>query len=62
MGYLSEALGTAGRLIFTLDPEILEIVGRSLRISLTATSLASLVGVPLGFLIGSKDFQGLSEG
>lgn len=58
MGYLSEALGTAGRLIFTLDPEILEIVGRSLRISLTATSLASLVGIPLGFLIGSKDFQG----
>jgi len=58
MGYLSEALGTAGRLIFTLDPEVYDIVGRSLRISLTATSLASLVGVPLGFLIGSKDFQG----
>lgn len=58
MSYFTEGLFTAGRLLFAVDPEVYGIVGRSLRISLTATFLASLVGIPLGFLIGSRDFRG----
>ncbi len=45
-------------LIVTLDPEIMEIAGRSLRISVTSTILASLICLPLGSLIHFNDFPG----
>ncbi len=35
-------------LIFTLDPDLLEIVGLSLRVTVTAVLIASLIGLPLG--------------
>jgi len=38
----------AFRLIFTLDPDLLEIVGLSLRVTVTAVLIASLIGLPLG--------------
>jgi tungstate transport system permease protein len=38
--------------------EIYGIVGRSVRFALTATLLAAVAGVPLGFAIGSKSFKG----
>ena len=46
------------RLLISMDPEFLEIVGLSLFVSLTATLLAGLVAVPCGLTIGIKDFPG----
>jgi tungstate transport system permease protein len=58
MEYIIEGLAKALKLIFSLDPEIYGIVGRSVRFALTATLLAAIAGVPLGFVIGSKSFKG----
>jgi tungstate transport system permease protein len=45
-------------LIISLDPEVMEIAGRSLRISVSATVLASLVCLPLASLIHFSRFPG----
>ena len=58
MEYLFKAIGDSIGLIFSLDSEIYGIVGRSLYFSLTATFLATIVGVPIGFLVGTKRFRG----
>jgi tungstate transport system permease protein len=58
MEYIIEGLAKALELIFSLDPEIYGIVGSSVRFALTATLLAAVAGVPLGFVIGSKSFKG----
>jgi len=60
MEYLIEAFGDSIELIFSFDREIYGIVGRSLVFSLTATFLAALFGVPIGFLVGTKRFRGRS--
>ncbi len=51
-------LTKAIELIISLDPEVMEIAGRSLMISLTSTLLASLVCIPLGSLIQYHQFRG----
>ncbi len=56
MDYLWEGIKEAIRLIVSLDQEVSRTVLLSLRISLTATILASLVGIPAGFLIGVSAF------
>jgi tungstate transport system permease protein len=56
MEYLWEGIKEAIRLIISLDNEVSRTVLLSLRISLTATLLASLVGIPLGFLISTREF------
>ena len=48
----------AVELIVSLDPEVMEIAGRSLRISVTSALLASLICVPLGSLIHFHRFPG----
>lgn len=58
MFYIIEGIEKAFQLIFALDREIFAIVLRSLRISLTAIMLASLMGGPLGFLMAVKDYWG----
>ena len=58
MEYIIEGLAKALELVFSLDREIYGIVGRSVRFALTATLLAAVAGVPLGFVIGSKSFKG----
>jgi len=58
MEYIIEGLAKAVQLIFSLDREIYGILGRSVRFALTATLLAAVAGVPLGFVIGSKHFKG----
>lgn len=58
MSFIIEGLQKAFILIFSLDKEIFQIVLFSLRVSSIAILFASLLGVPLGFLIGSKDFWG----
>lgn len=58
MEYLIEAFEKAFLLIINLDHELAVIVWTSLRVSLTATLLASVVGVPIGFIIASSRFRG----
>lgn len=53
-----QGLTRALELIFTLDPEVMEIAGRSLTISVTSTILASLICLPLGGLIHFRNFPG----
>jgi len=53
-----QGLIKAIELIVTLDPEIMEIAGRSLTISVTATLLAAVICLPLGSLIHFNRFIG----
>jgi tungstate transport system permease protein len=45
-------------LIVTLDPEVLEITGRTLAISISSTVIATLICLPLGSLIHFNKFHG----
>lgn len=45
-------------LIISLDPQVMEIAGRSLMISATSALLASLICIPLGGLIHFHNFPG----
>jgi tungstate transport system permease protein len=49
---------TAFQLIITLNPDVIDITIRSLYISLIATAIASLIGIPLGGFIHFKEFGG----
>ncbi len=51
-------LSRAVQLIVTLDPEVMEITGRSLGISVTATLLAAVLCMPLGTIIHFYRFPG----
>jgi len=51
-------LTKAVELIISLDPEVMEIAGRSLIISVTSALLASLICLPLGSLIHFRQFSG----
>lgn len=53
-----DGLTRAIELILSLDPEVIEIAGRSLMISVTATVLASLLCLPLASLIHFHRFPG----
>lgn len=46
------------RMLLTLDPEIYEIVGLSLQVSLSSVFIATCLGIPLGVLIGLFNFIG----
>ena len=58
MSELTVALGEAGRLIVGLDAKLAEIVLLSLRVSLSAVILASVLGLPLGAAIAVGRFPG----
>jgi len=45
-------------MIANLDPELVEIVGLSLRVSLSASVAAMIIGAPLGALLAITQFQG----
>ncbi len=53
-----EGLWKALQLISALDPALVEITLRSLAVSGLATILACLWSIPLGILIGLKEFRG----
>ena len=55
---MSEAFGTALRLLVNLDPKLVEIVLLSLSVSLTAVAIAALLGFPLGAAIAVGRFLG----
>ena len=58
MGELLVAAGEAGKMIGGLDPQLTEIVLLSLRVSLSAVVLASLLGLPLGAAVAVMRFPG----
>ncbi|MDJ0863635.1 MAG: ABC transporter permease [Gammaproteobacteria bacterium] len=53
-----EAFRLAFGLVVTADPDLLEIIGLSLRVSLTAVAIAGVVGLPLGAAIAMGRFPG----
>ncbi|MFP6748662.1 MAG: ABC transporter permease [Alphaproteobacteria bacterium] len=52
------AMVNAGSLIWRFDGNLWEIIGLSLRVSLTATGIAAFIGLPLGALIALGRFPG----
>ncbi len=58
METIAAALRDAGRMMLALDPALVEIVLLSLRVSLTAVLVATLVGLPLGAAIAVRRFPG----
>jgi tungstate transport system permease protein len=58
MSDIGNAFVAALRLIATQDSDLLEIVLLSLRVSLTAVALASIVGLPLGAAVALFRFPG----
>ncbi len=55
---LWHGLTKAIELIVTLDPEVMQIAGRSLRIALTSTIIGSIICIPIGCLIHFNEFRG----
>ncbi len=58
MPELSDAFARAFHLVVGLDPELVEIVAISLRVSLSAVGAAALVGLPLGAAVALFRFPG----
>lgn len=58
MDFFIDSFLSALLLIWSMDPELLVIVQVSLKVSATSTLIASVVGIPAGFLIASRAFRG----
>ena len=58
MDLLVDSFFSAILLVVSFDPEMVEIVLVSLRVSATSTLLAGLIGLPLGFFIAIETFPG----
>jgi tungstate transport system permease protein len=58
MQFLLDSFHSALLLLWSVDPELVEIVSVSLKVSSSSTLIASLVGVPAGFLIAFREFSG----
>jgi tungstate transport system permease protein len=58
MGFIIDSFLSALLLIWSLNPELLVIVAVSLKVSSTSTLIASLVGIPAGFIIAFREFLG----
>jgi len=58
MGYISEGLIRAIKLLFTGDPETFSAVFTTLKVSSLSISASLIVGIPLGFLLGYSQFSG----
>ena len=57
MELLIDSFFSAIALVVSLDPELVEIVWVSLKVSSTSTCIAAFFGIPLGFLIAFKSFS-----
>ena len=58
MNAIGLALAQAAAMIAGLDPELVQIVGLSLAVSLSAVAIATLVGMPIGASIAVARFPG----
>ncbi|GAB4226556.1 MAG: ABC transporter permease [Methyloligellaceae bacterium] len=54
----AQAFRLAFQLVGTADADLLEIIGLSLKVSLSAMTIACLIGLPLGALVGMSRFRG----
>lgn len=55
-----EAIKQAFDLLFSLDKELFQIIGVTLRMSFFSTTVSCLIGLPLGALLGTRSFKGKS--
>jgi tungstate transport system permease protein len=55
---ISAAFGAAVAMLTALDPRLLQIIGLSLQVSLSAVVIATAIGLPLGALIALTRFRG----
>ena len=51
-------LASAVGLVFAFDPDLMEIVGLSMQVTLSAVAIACLIGFPLGAIAGAFRFPG----
>jgi tungstate transport system permease protein len=58
MEFLLDSFYSALWLLWSVDPALVEIVSVSLKVSSSSTLIASLLGVPAGFLIAFREFPG----
>jgi tungstate transport system permease protein len=58
MNLLIDSFISAILLVVSMDAEMVAIVGLSLKVSCVSTALASMIGVPLGFVIAFGKFVG----
>jgi tungstate transport system permease protein len=58
MENFAAAFGAAFELIVRGDPDLVEIVALSLRVSLTAVVCAAVIGLPMGAVLGAARFPG----
>ncbi|MBU2499411.1 MAG: ABC transporter permease [Proteobacteria bacterium] len=58
MNFLLDSFLSAILLLWSLDPEVYFVIYVSLKVSLSSTLVASLIGVPTGFFIAFKEFRG----
>ena len=54
----SQALAVAFSMILSMDDALMRIVGLSLRVSLSAVAIATLIGLPLGAAVAALSFPG----
>ena len=57
MGDILEGMLSAFRLIFSLDGDLFEIILLSLRVTITAVIIASLIGMPMGAWLAVNRFR-----
>jgi tungstate transport system permease protein len=55
---ISVAFATAIQLLITLDANLIEIVGLSLQVSISAVALATVIGLPMGAALALFKFPG----
>lgn len=58
MDVIIEGLKQGAQLIWSLDPELIQITLLSLQVSLTALLLAGIMGIPVGSALALKDIPG----
>ena len=58
MDFLIDSFLSALLLIWSLDPDLFIIIQVSLKVSSASTIIASVVGVPAGFIIAFQNFRG----
>jgi tungstate transport system permease protein len=58
LGDISAAFGAAVDMLAALDPRLLQIIGLSLEVSLSAVAIATVIGLPLGALVALTRFPG----
>lgn len=57
MQFFRDSFLSAFLLIRSMDPDLLNVVAVSLKVSGLSTLIASLIGIPLGFAISTTDFR-----